>query len=195
MTARTIVALLGAVCFLPGAVLAAQDDDARHDAGAHAHDAGDSTAHSPYAGMATVEGTTMTAEEVDGLRAGQGMRLALPAELNGFPGPLHVLELADRLEISDEVRAEVETIRGEMLAAAQRQGAAVIAADRALATAFRAASGGSRDAPSEVEIARLSAALGEARGQLQAIHLAAHLRTRALLTPEQRRRYEHLRGY
>jgi hypothetical protein len=195
MTARTIVTALGALCFLPGVVLAAQEDDARHDTGEHAHADDDSAARSPYAGMATVEGTTMTAEEVAGLRAGQGMRLALPAELNGFPGPLHVLELADRLEISDAVRAEVETIRAEMLAAARRQGAEVIAADRALAEAFREASGGSSDPPSAARIARLSAALGEAKGELQAIHLAAHLRTRALLSPEQRRRYEHLRGY
>ena len=41
-------------------------------------------------------------EQVADLQAGQGMGLARAAELNGYPGPVHVPELSDRLEPSDE---------------------------------------------------------------------------------------------
>ena len=39
------------------------------------------------------------------LKAGRGMGLALAAELNGYPGPSHVLELADKLKLSAEDKA------------------------------------------------------------------------------------------
>ena len=38
------------------------------------------------------------------------MSLALAAELNGYPGPLHVLELADRLGLSAEQRGKVQQL-------------------------------------------------------------------------------------
>src|SRR5690606_6995496 len=44
--------------------------------------------------------TGLTAEEVTGLLEGQGMGMAWPAELHGYPGPLHVLELADALDLT-----------------------------------------------------------------------------------------------
>ena len=53
--------------------------------------------HSPYVGLETAEGTTLTPEELQQLRNGDGMRQALPAELSQHPGPKHVLELGDQL--------------------------------------------------------------------------------------------------
>ena len=35
---------------------------------------------------------------------------ALAAELNGYPGPSHVLELADKLELSTEQRASMQRL-------------------------------------------------------------------------------------
>jgi hypothetical protein len=47
-------------------------------------------------------------QQVADLRAGRGMGLALSAELNGYPGPLHVLELGDKLGLAPEQRTKVQ---------------------------------------------------------------------------------------
>ena len=51
--------------------------------------------HSHYASMQSRDIKALSASDIEGLRAGRGMSLALAAELNGYPGPLHVLELGD----------------------------------------------------------------------------------------------------
>jgi hypothetical protein len=47
----------------------------------------------PYAGMQARPIKALSAEQIADLKAGRGMSLALAAELNGYPGPRHVLEL------------------------------------------------------------------------------------------------------
>ena len=54
-------------------------------------------AQSPYAGMQTRPIKALSEQQVADLKAGRGMGLALPAELNGYPAPIHVLELSDQL--------------------------------------------------------------------------------------------------
>jgi len=56
-------------------------------------------AQSPYAGMQTRPIKALSAQQIDDLKAGRGMGLALAAELNGYPGPAHVLRLSDRLAL------------------------------------------------------------------------------------------------
>jgi hypothetical protein len=38
--------------------------------------------------------------DIKALRRGEGWGLALPAELNGMPGPAHLLELKDQIPLS-----------------------------------------------------------------------------------------------
>src|SRR5262245_40334747 len=66
--------------------------------------------HQPYAGLESRPIKALSAQQIADLRAGRGMGLALAAELNGYPGPAHVLELADRLALSDEQRAKVQAL-------------------------------------------------------------------------------------
>ncbi|MEP6837110.1 MAG: hypothetical protein ABJA75_03590 [Bradyrhizobium sp.] len=61
---------------------------------------GSALARSPYAGMQDRPVKALSEQQVADLKAGRGMGLALPAELNGYPGPSHLLELADRLNLS-----------------------------------------------------------------------------------------------
>ena len=61
-------------------------------------------AQTPYAGMKTRTIKALSEKQVSDLNAGRGMGLALAAELNGYPGPSHVLELADKLELSSDQR-------------------------------------------------------------------------------------------
>ena len=48
----------------------------------------------PYGGMQARPLKALSSEELADLKAGRGMGLALAGELNGYPGPKHVLELA-----------------------------------------------------------------------------------------------------
>ena len=57
---------------------------------------------SPYAGQQTREIKALSAQEIDDLLNARGMALAKAAELNGYPGPRHSLELADKLGFSPE---------------------------------------------------------------------------------------------
>jgi hypothetical protein len=49
----------------------------------------------PYAGHQERPIKALAPEEVAGLLGGEGMGYALAAELNHYPGPRHVLDLAD----------------------------------------------------------------------------------------------------
>lgn len=51
----------------------------------------------PYAGLEKRAVKALSDKQIADLQAGRGMGLALSAELNGYPGPVHVLELAERL--------------------------------------------------------------------------------------------------
>ncbi len=52
---------------------------------------------SPYAGMENRRVKALSDQQIVDLKAGRGMSLALAAELNGYPGPLHALELGSVL--------------------------------------------------------------------------------------------------
>lgn len=145
--------------------------------------------HSPYTGHTDREIKALSAQEVGQLLAGEGMGLALPAELNGYPGPKHVLELAGELELTGEQRGAVVEVFDAMRRAAIDLGAELVEAERRLDALF-----GRAEATPEALRAALDR-LGALRADLRYTHLAAHLETRDLLTEDQRRRYEELRGY
>lgn len=144
---------------------------------------------SPYAEMAIDEATSLPAEEVAGLRSGEGLGMALPAEINGHPGPRHALEMADHLELGPDQRSSLHDVRRRMTEAAVAKGTEILDAEAELAELFR--SGGADRRALET----LSLVIGRLRGELRAIHLAAHLETRALLSEEQIRMYRRHRGY
>jgi hypothetical protein len=142
-----------------------------------------------YAGMQTRDIKALSPEQLADLREGRGMGASLPAELNGAPGPMHVLELSQRLKVSAEQRAALESITADMKASAQDLGAKVIAAEAELDKAFKT---GSID---EKGIADTTARIAALQGQLRAVHLTAHLKTKRLLNGQQVMAYNHARGY
>jgi len=71
---------------------------------------------SPYAGLQHREIKALDAKQMDDLRTGRGMSLALAAELNGYPGPLHTLELADDLGLTAAQRERVQALFASMKA-------------------------------------------------------------------------------
>ena len=151
--------------------------------------AADQKSHAPYAGEQARAIKSLSAADVAALRAGQGWGLAKSAELNGYPGPLHVLQLADQLALTAAQRARVRAIFDAMQAAARMVGRDYLAAEQAVDRAF------ADGAVTPETIARLTAVAGRLRARLRAVHLAAHIETTPLLTPHQRAQYQALRGY
>lgn len=144
---------------------------------------------SPYAGMEGSEIPALTAQELEDLRSGAGMGFAKAAELNQYPGPRHVLEMAEALELTDEQRMEIEGIHAHMKARAIELGEAIIEAERTLDRRFE--HGHIDDealASATMEIAILY-------GRLRHTHLRAHLATRDVLGKGQIAEYDRLRGY
>jgi hypothetical protein len=142
-----------------------------------------------YVGQQARDIKALSAEDVADLAAGRGMGLAKAAELNHYPGPAHVLELKDPLGLTqDQVRA-VEASFRRMSDAAKPLGAALIDRERALDRGF------AERRMSPAALASATAEIGALQGQLRAVHLAAHLEMRDLLTDAQVARYDALRGY
>ena len=144
---------------------------------------------SPYVSEQSRAIKALSATEIDDLRAGRGMGLAKAAELNGFPGPAHVLDLADRLGLSIDQRNATQALVDRMKADAQRLGADVIAAEQALDRAFA-----ERKIDNDALQTKLSE-IARLQGELRYVHLRSHLAQAALMTPQQRRQYDVLRGY
>ncbi|MGD2070407.1 MAG: Spy/CpxP family protein refolding chaperone [Gemmatimonadota bacterium] len=145
-------------------------------------------AHSPYAGSGSEEVQTLTPQEVAGLLEGEGMGLARPAELNGYPGPRHVLDLADSLRLSDEQRRLTQETFDAMQERAAELGRRIVDEEKALDAGFAAAADAAALEARVREVGRL-------RAELRWTHLAAHLRMVEILSVHQRHEYDRLRGY
>mgnify|MGYP003333618754 CR=1 FL=1 len=76
-------------------------------------------AQTPYAGMETRAIKSLSEQQIADLSAGRGMGLELAAELNGYPGPVHAVELAEQLRLSaDQVtklKALFEAMKAETI--------------------------------------------------------------------------------
>ncbi|MFO7892187.1 MAG: periplasmic heavy metal sensor [Longimicrobiales bacterium] len=179
--ARSPAALHGAVALLLlGTGLGAPGPAAAQHEG-HAMD-------SSYAATGSDTVQTLTADEVAALLEGAGMGLARPAEMNGYPGPRHVLDLADSLALTPEQAEQVQAIFRAMHHRAVELGREIIDAEKRLDAAFA----GDADAPA---LQAQVTALARLRGELRWTHLRAHLETVEVLTAHQRHSYDRLRGY
>ena len=146
-------------------------------------------AQSHYAGMQARPIKGLSEQQVADLKAGRGMGLALPAELNGYPGPAHVLELADKLELSSDQRARIQTLFDTMKAEAVPLGARLLDQEAALDQQFASHS----ITPETLKAA--TAQIGVTQAELRNTHLKYHLQTTQILTHDQMQRYAVLRGY
>lgn len=144
---------------------------------------------SPYAGHDARAVAALSEQDVADLRSGAGMAMALPAELNGYPGPRHVLDLAEPLALTADQRAEAERLMAEMRGRAVPLGEQVIAAEAELGRLFASGSATTEAISAATDrVARL-------RGELRSVHLVAHVAMRDALTQDQRSAYDRLRGY
>lgn len=144
---------------------------------------------SPYAGQEQRSIKALSDKEISDLKEARGMGLAKAAELNSYPGPLHVLELARELDLTEAQRAATESLYAGMRDRAQPVGIKIIEAERDLDRAFVDGT------ISPTELRSRVSTISALQGELRTVHLEVHLAQRALLRPEQISRYDMLRGY
>lgn len=146
-------------------------------------------AEQPYAGQERRQIKALSPEQISDLRAGRGMGLALVAELNGYPGPVHVLELAKHLSLTPEQHARVQALYQAMKSEAAPLGERVITQEAALDRQFA-----DRTVTPE-SLAAAIAEIGNTQAALRLTHLKYHLTTAEILETAQIARYLELRGY
>jgi Spy/CpxP family protein refolding chaperone len=142
-----------------------------------------------YTGMQARELKALSGDEVKQYQAGAGMGFALAAELNHYPGPMHVLELGDQLKLTPEQRDALHGLMDAHKADARSIGARLVEAERRLDRLFASKGVSAENLRLGVRTAE------ELRGEYRLAHLDTHRRTRDLLTAEQLALYDRLRGY
>jgi Spy/CpxP family protein refolding chaperone len=120
---------------------------------------------------------------------GKGAGYALGGELNQYPGPRHVLGLAEDLDLTEEQEETVQGFFTEMQAEVRPLGRELVDLEERLDRAFR------DEAMDDDALAQLTEESAAIEGSLRKAHLSAYLKTRDILSSEQVEEYDRLRGY
>jgi len=132
---------------------------------------------------------SLSAKEIEDLTLGNGMGLAKAAELNGYPGPKHVLEMQEQLFLEKEQLTSINQIFEDMKSQAQSQGQKLISLEKELNDYF------SNTTITNDILETTSKKIAEAKSNLRYIHLSAHIKTTEVLSKSQIKKYNQLRGY
>jgi hypothetical protein len=147
--------------------------------------------NSPYRHQAETGLRGLDEKEIADLKAGMGMGLARAAELNSYPGPRHVLDAIEegKLPASREQLERIQQVFNTMNRDAVSVGGKILAEEQILEAGFRSAT------MTDVDLRSRVARIAVLQGELRAIHLAAHIVTRRILSEAQIARYNEVRGY
>jgi len=135
---------------------------------------------------------SLSPEDVKSLQTGTGDAfggMAKLAELNGYPGPRHVLDLANELKLSNEQEAKITTIYDNMKKKAVDLGQKIVNVEKIANGEFI------NETITDSQIKQLIFKSSEIYGQLRYAHLSTHLKMLDILSPEQVNLYNNLRGY
>ncbi len=147
---------------------------------------------SSYAGQELRDIKSLSDNDIQSLQNGTGEAfggMAKMAELNGYPGPRHVLDMASELQLSDGQRMEIERIYQNMSTNAKSIGAAIIDTEREMDQAFN------NKTITQENLKLMLDKSADLYAQLRFVHLSAHLDTIQVLTIEQVSMYNTMRGY
>jgi len=144
---------------------------------------------SKYAGDENRAIKSLSESDIEELQNGSGWGLAKAAELNGVPGPAHLLELQKEIGLDDQQTEQIQQLFDQMQAEAIAAGRKLIKLEKLLDERFKS------DVPSSAELEALLTEIGATRSKLRFVHLDTHLKTPDILTTEQIRKYNMLRGY
>ena len=144
---------------------------------------------SKYAGEEKREIKTLSENDIEELKNGEGWGLAKAAELNGVPGPAHLLEMQKEIGLNSKQVQEIEDLYNKMKQEAIPLGFELIELEKALNEHF---------ADRTITYESLDVSLekiAQVHKKLRYVHLSTHLKTPDILTPEQIVLYNKLRGY
>jgi len=146
-------------------------------------------ANSPYAGQEKRQIKSLSAKDVDDLLNGRGWGLAKAAELNGMPGPAHILEMADQINLDKNQSAAINSLFKKMKAKAIEFGTKLVQLEKELNLMFANKSITQKTLSIQLD------KIAKVRSKLRQVHLETHLKTPAILTRHQIVTYNQLRGY
>ena len=118
---------------------------------------------------------------------GRGFGMGFAADQNGYPGPMHLLELRERLGLTAEQAAKAQALVHAMFSESRPKSARLLEAEARLKKLF--ADGAAGEAAVRAAVAEVE----RARSEVRLVHLLTHLKTRELLTEGQRRVYHEAR--
>jgi len=154
-----------------------------------AFSAADHSHKSKYAGEEMREIKSLSATDIEELQNGKGWGLAKAAELNGMPGPAHLLEMKDEIDLSAKQIRAIENLYDKMKQEAIPLGLELIELERELNDHFA-----NRTITDEL-LRQILQRIAQVHRQLRYVHLSAHLHTPDILKSEQIALYNKLRGY
>ena len=186
VVARTVLPLMITVLLLSGCV---GQGEASSDTTTGETSSGGTSSEQPYAGLEERSIKALSDEKVDDLLAGRGAGYALAAELNHYPGPVHVLELADELDLTAEQEQTVREIYSGMQDEVKPLGRDLVDLEERLDRSFR------DEEIDEEELARTTSEIATVEGRLRNAHLSAHLKVKEILDFNQIATYDRMRGY
>jgi hypothetical protein len=144
---------------------------------------------SHYVGEKKRDIKSLSTDDIAELKRGGGWGFAKPAELNGVPGPAHLLEMKEEISLSDSQITSIEKIHKKMLSESIPLGKIYINAERTLDQSFVDKTYNKDNLLFQIrEIENI-------RGRLRYVHLSKHLETVNILSDSQISLYNKLRGY
>ncbi|MCK5193983.1 MAG: hypothetical protein KAQ71_09250 [Desulfobulbaceae bacterium] len=144
---------------------------------------------SKYAGEEKREIKSLSEADIEELTNGKGWGLAKAAELNGLPGPAHLLEMKEEIHLSAKQIRVIGDLFKKMKQEAIPLGLELIEIERELNNHFS-----NRTITDEL-LGVLLERIAQVQKKLRYVHLSTHLKTPNILTPEQIALYNKLRGY
>ena len=147
---------------------------------------------SPYVKQTKNKIKSLTNQDLEGLRKGHGTPfggMAKAAELNGLPGPRHVLDLKGELQLTPGQVNKIQNVYNEMHNQAMKIGETLVAKEAFLDAQLQL---GGVDAKNLKKMVDESAQI---YSKLRYTHLVAHLQTTEVLSKKQVAQYNELRGY
>jgi hypothetical protein len=144
---------------------------------------------SKYAGQEAREIKSLSESDIEELRNGRGWGLAKAAELNGIPGPVHLLEMKEEIALNPDQIEKIDTLYQGMKKQAISLGLKLIELERKLNSHF------ANGTITEKLLHELLEQITQVRKRLRYVHLSTHLKTPGILTVKQIDLYNKLRGY
>ncbi len=132
---------------------------------------------------------SLSSDDIKELKRGGGWGLAKAAELNGAPGPAHILEMEEKINLTDEQKRKIQKIYDDMKVEAVALGEQLIRLEVELNSGF------SRRTINQTLLEKSVREIEKVRAKLRLVHLSTHLQTPNILTNEQIILYNELRGY